>query len=102
MMTIVVKNLNKRYGATRAVDDVSLTIAPNKIHGLLGRNGAGKTTLLNLITRKIFPGSGEISIAGQSVMANDTVLSQVFHVTDKNYYPADYQLKNWRRNYGLT
>lgn len=97
MMTIVVKNLSKRYGATRAVDDVSLTIAPNKIHGLLGRNGAGKTTLLNLITRKIFPDSGEISIAGQNVMANDMILSQVFHVTEKNYYPADYRLKKLLR-----
>lgn len=49
----------------RALDHLSLTIAPGEIFGLLGHNGAGKTTTLKLLLRLIFPTSGQASILGQ-------------------------------------
>ncbi|HBV52232.1 MAG TPA: ABC transporter, partial [Clostridiales bacterium] len=41
---IEIKNLTKRYGQIRAVDDISLTIKKGEILGFLGPNGAGKST----------------------------------------------------------
>ena len=56
------KNMIKRSGRVNALDHVSVRFEENKIYGLLGRNGAGKTTLLNIITSRIFPDQGEISL----------------------------------------
>ncbi|MGH8139472.1 MAG: ABC transporter ATP-binding protein [Steroidobacteraceae bacterium] len=50
-MTAVIeaRGLKKSYGGTRAVDDVSFTVAPGRIVGLIGPNGAGKTTILKAL-----------------------------------------------------
>ncbi|HEY8713443.1 MAG TPA: ATP-binding cassette domain-containing protein, partial [Thermoanaerobaculia bacterium] len=53
-------HVSKSYGATRAVDDVSLTIGPCEIAGLIGENGAGKTTLTRIVAGEIEPDAGEI------------------------------------------
>nr|WP_326832999.1 ATP-binding cassette domain-containing protein [Priestia megaterium] len=45
-MNIEAQLLNKCYGSKQVLKDISLTLAQNKIYGLLGRNGAGKTTLM--------------------------------------------------------
>ena len=47
---IEIKNLTKRYGQIRAVDDISLTIKKGEILGFLGPNGAGKSTTMNILT----------------------------------------------------
>lgn len=46
-MNIEAQLLNKCYGSKHVLKDISLTLAKNKIYGLLGRNGAGKTTLMH-------------------------------------------------------
>lgn len=93
MSTIEIRGITKVYGDTRALDNVNLTIEPNKIYGLLGRNGAGKTTLLNLITNKIFPTNGEITIDGDTVFENDKVLNKIFYMMEKNLYPDTLKVK---------
>ncbi|MEL0196426.1 MAG: ATP-binding cassette domain-containing protein, partial [Rhodobiaceae bacterium] len=55
---IVVENLSKHFGGIKAVDNVSLSIAPGSITGLIGPNGAGKTTLFNVIAGLHAPTSG--------------------------------------------
>ncbi|MBN4051172.1 ABC transporter ATP-binding protein [bacterium AH-315-L21] len=81
MNKIEVKGVTKVYNKkTKALDNISITIEPNKIYGLLGRNGAGKTTLLNILTTKIFPTSGEITIGGEEVFENDKVLGKIFYI----------------------
>lgn len=55
-------NINKEYGSTKALQNVSLKISSGEIYGLVGNNGAGKTTFLKMLTGQCYPSSGEISI----------------------------------------
>lgn len=64
---IEIKNLVKKYGETKAVDDLTLTIEPGKIYGLLGKNGAGKSTTMNIITGYISATSGSVKICGHDI-----------------------------------
>lgn len=59
--------LTKTFGATRAVDDVSLKIPAGSMVGVIGRSGAGKSTLLRLINRLCEPSAGEVLWHGKSV-----------------------------------
>ena len=54
MNAVVVEDLTMRYRGHTALDGVDLTLAPDTIHGLLGRNGAGKTTLMRILTGQEF------------------------------------------------
>ena len=67
---IHVQNLTRTYGSVQAVDDVSFTIQPGEIVGLLGHNGAGKTTIMKMMTGFLEPTSGSISVE-QLQMARD-------------------------------
>ena len=62
-----IKHLTKTYGDKRAVDDLTLHIAPGEIYGFIGHNGAGKTTTLKCIAGILRFDTGEIVIDGHSV-----------------------------------
>ncbi|HUL18878.1 MAG TPA: ABC transporter ATP-binding protein [Steroidobacteraceae bacterium] len=62
---ITVENLTKQYGATRAVDDVSMQIPGNSITVIVGTSGSGKSTLLRMINRLIEPSAGRVLIEGK-------------------------------------
>jgi ABC-2 type transport system ATP-binding protein len=55
--------VTKQFGANRALDNVSLNVAPGDIYCLLGANGAGKTTLVNLFLNFLQPTSGKVLIS---------------------------------------
>ena len=57
--------LTKRYGATRAVDDLTFTVADGRVTGFLGPNGAGKSTTMRLIVGLDAPSSGRITVSGR-------------------------------------
>ena len=61
---IHVEHLTRTYGPLKAVDDVSFTIGPGEIVGLLGHNGAGKTTIMKMLTGFLEPTAGAIRIDG--------------------------------------
>ncbi len=61
---IAVDQLVKVYGATRAVDGISFTLAPGSVTGLLGGNGAGKTTTIAMILGLVMPTSGSAKVLG--------------------------------------
>ncbi|MGB9757648.1 MAG: ABC transporter ATP-binding protein [Candidatus Bipolaricaulaceae bacterium] len=62
-----VRDLRKSYGAVRAVDGVSFSVARGTIFSLLGPNGAGKTTTVEILEGLRIPDSGEIELFGQKV-----------------------------------
>ena len=64
MPVLECKGLTKRFGRTTALDEVSLTIEPGRIVGLLGPNGSGKTTLIKLANGLLTPDGGYIAVCG--------------------------------------
>ena len=62
-----IEHLTKTYGEKKAVDDLSLHIAPGEIYGFIGHNGAGKTTTLRSVAGILQFDAGEITIGGVSV-----------------------------------
>jgi ABC-2 type transport system ATP-binding protein len=64
---IAVRHLCKVFGDVRAVDDVSFTVAPGQIVGLLGGNGAGKTTTIMMILGLLLPTAGDVRVLGHDM-----------------------------------
>jgi len=63
-----VRGLSKAYGGVQAVRDVSFAVNAGEVVALIGPNGAGKTTCFNLLNGQLRPDSGEIALAGRSVV----------------------------------
>lgn len=64
---LVVEDLVKRFGGFRALDGVSLHLAPGEVLGLVGPNGSGKTTCINVISGLYAPDGGRVVYQGHSV-----------------------------------
>jgi rhamnose transport system ATP-binding protein len=71
-----IRGLSKRFGATQALDNVSLTLFPGEVHTLLGENGAGKSTLIKIMTGIYQPDSGEMRLEGQPVQFHNSAQAQ--------------------------
>jgi simple sugar transport system ATP-binding protein len=65
VMLLDVRNVSKNFGAIRAVNDISFSIAPGEVVGLMGDNGAGKSTMVKLIAGNFPPSEGEVSVEGE-------------------------------------
>ena len=65
-----IQHLTKVYGEKKAVDDLSLHIAPGEIYGFIGHNGAGKSTLLKVISGILQPTEGNVVVHGNVVLSN--------------------------------
>jgi inositol transport system ATP-binding protein len=66
-MQLQVRNLSKSFPGVRALQDVSLDVAPGTVHALMGENGAGKSTLMKIVAGLERPDAGEIRFDGQPV-----------------------------------
>jgi ABC-2 type transport system ATP-binding protein len=64
---LIADDLHKAFGATRAVDGVSLRVAPGRAYGLVGPDGAGKTTTLRLLAGVLRCDRGQVHIAGHDM-----------------------------------
>jgi ABC-2 type transport system ATP-binding protein len=62
---LVLRDVRKSFGATRAVDGIDLTVPQGALYGVIGPNGAGKTTCIRMIMSILFPDSGELSVLGR-------------------------------------
>ena len=59
-----VEGLCKHFGGIRAVDNLSLSLAPGELIGLIGPNGSGKTTTINMVAGALIPDRGSIKLRG--------------------------------------
>ena len=67
-VVLEMEGISKRFGATRALDDVRLTVRSHEIHALMGENGAGKSTLMKVLSGVYQPDSGVIKVDGRPVL----------------------------------
>jgi ABC-2 type transport system ATP-binding protein len=65
---IVISGVSRRFGATVAVDRLSLEVAKGEIFALVGPDGAGKTTLIRLICGALAVEAGELRVDGVDVV----------------------------------
>src|ERR1700688_4138693 len=88
MATIIeAKNLSKRYGSFLALDQVSFSLQPGRIVGLIGRNGAGKTTALKAILG-LTPYQGSVQVLGMDPASDrNALMSQVCFIADAAVLP---------------
>jgi ABC-2 type transport system ATP-binding protein len=86
MINLQCTDLTKSYGKTNAVHNLNLELKENTIYGLLGRNGAGKTTLMNLITGRIFPDHGEITVGGMRLKRGESPQNICYIRQDSLYF----------------
>jgi rhamnose transport system ATP-binding protein len=64
---VELRSISKRFGATQALSDVSLKVAPGELHALVGENGAGKSTLVKILAGVHLPDAGETLLDGVAV-----------------------------------
>mgnify|MGYP005921786253 CR=1 FL=1 len=80
---IELSHVTKTFGgATRALDDLTLTVPQGVVYGLVGSNGAGKTTVIRHITGIFRQDSGSVTIGGLPVYENPAVKSRIGYIPD--------------------
>ena len=78
-----IQHLTKVYGEKKAVDDLSLHIAPGEIYGFIGHNGAGKTTTLKSVAGILPFDAGEITVGGLSMKTDPLICKrQMAYIPD--------------------
>jgi ABC-2 type transport system ATP-binding protein len=88
-MSIVVKNLTKKFGSQRAVDNISFEVKTGEILGFLGPNGAGKTTTMKILTCYMAPSDGDAKINNLSILeSQDSIKKKIGYLPENNplYY----------------
>lgn len=84
MEAIKVKDLTKKYGSSRGITDVNLSVKEGEIFGFIGPNGAGKSTTIKTLLNFIFPNSGHGEILGYDIVGQSKEIKK--NVT---YVPSD-------------
>ena len=70
------KNLSRNYGDVKAVEEVSFSVEPGEVVGLLGHNGPGKSTIMKMLTGFIEPSQGEVVVDGISILEEPELVRQ--------------------------
>jgi rhamnose transport system ATP-binding protein len=74
------RHISKRFDATQALDDVSLSLYPGEVHALLGENGAGKSTLIKIMTGIHQPDQGEVLLDDKPVQIANAMQAQALGI----------------------
>ena len=61
------ENIDKHFGITHALDNVSFTFNKGEIHALIGENGSGKSTMFNVILGSLFPDEGKVYLGDKDI-----------------------------------
>src|SRR4051794_20537070 len=92
---IQLQNLSKYFGEREAVCDLTLTVPPGEIYGLLGHNGAGKSTAIGMMLGQVWPTDGEVRVCGFDVTTDrQRALQKVGAIFESPVF-YDY-LSGWR------
>ena len=67
MALLELKNVSKHFGAIHALNEVSLSLEPGQVVGLMGDNGAGKSTLVKIVAGNFRPTHGTMQMEGQDL-----------------------------------
>ena len=79
-----ITNVTKKYHHFKALNNVSMTLEPGKIIGLLGPNGSGKTTLIKIINGLLKDYEGEVLVDGKNVGIDSRKI--ISYLPDENYF----------------
>jgi branched-chain amino acid transport system ATP-binding protein len=88
MSYLTVKNVNKRFGGLKALNEVNLEVEQGTVHAIIGPNGAGKSTLLNCFVGRLEPDTGTVDFGGVSLLGlkphqiNQVGVSRVFQTPE--------------------
>ncbi len=85
-----IQHLTKTYGDKKAVDDLTLHIAPGEIYGFIGHNGAGKTTTLKSVVGILQFDGGEVTVDGKSIKTDPLSCKRVMAYIPDNPDLYDY------------
>ena len=85
-----IQHLTKTYGEKKAVDNLTLHIAPGEIYGFIGHNGAGKTTTLKSVVGILQFDQGEITIGGKSIKTDPLACKRLLAYIPDNPDLYDY------------
>lgn len=88
-LVIEVENFSKCYGPLAAVADLSFSVRPGEIVGLVGANGAGKTTTLRAITGILRPSAGRIRVGGHDIERTPVAAKRAFAYIPDTIHPYD-------------
>jgi len=107
-----VRNVSKSFGAIHAVNDISWSIEPGEVVGLMGDNGAGKSTLVKLIAGNFPPTDGEVLVDGEvchfhkpiqartkgiEVVYQDLALAPDLTIAESMFLGHERMARRWRR-----
>lgn len=113
-LRIAVDHVRLAYGDVLALDDVTFSLEPNRIYGLLGRNGSGKTSLLSVLAAFRRQTSGEVRVDDQPVFENPVITSQIAFIRESGdtveesekakeaLRYAEYLRPNWDADYAAA
>ncbi len=84
---VEVRGLVRRYGETRAIEDVSFEVRPGELYGVIGPDGAGKTTLFRILVTLLLPDAGTARVLGHDVVKDLWTLRRLI-----GYMPGRFSL----------
>jgi branched-chain amino acid transport system ATP-binding protein len=67
MAMLEARDIHVRFGDRVVLEDISFAVSPGELHGIMGPNGAGKTTFFNVLTGRVKPSRGTVSLAGEDL-----------------------------------
>ena len=93
------KNITKKFGDFKALDDLSMRVPKGTVYGLVGPNGAGKSTAIRCIVGVYRPDSGSITMDGGNVYENPAMKMRIGYIPDDVFYFPAATLEEMRAYY---